>query len=218
MQWGIMWARCVFLLKSIKGRAGPTCRARGFQRMFFSRAGAELRVLWGRFFRVRDTTPLSALSEPTRLRNCQPTCGQGRTEGQAHTLTCWQVSIIWILNNTITALHLSSACSLNSVHVVIGSGLLSLLCKASGCGGGESIYRAFMWCNLPSIWKQMHLVIYLATFLASVFTKPCKPSLSVGHLWTKTYCIHIIKSSPELYLFLLFRPLSSLLCEKKFST
>lgn len=144
MPWGIMWARCVFLIKSIKGRACPTCRARGFQRMFFSRAGAELRVLWGRFFRVRDTTPLSALSEPTRLRNCQPTCGQERTEDQAHTLTCWQVSIIWILNNTITALHLYSACSLNSVHVVIGSGLLSLLCKASGCGGGESIYRAFM--------------------------------------------------------------------------
>lgn len=43
--------------------------------MFFSRAGAELSVLCGRFFRVRDTTPLSALSEPTRLRSCQPTCG-----------------------------------------------------------------------------------------------------------------------------------------------
>lgn len=62
-----------FLIKSIKGRDDPTCRARGFQRMFFSRAGAELSVLWGRFFRVSDTTPLSARSEPTRLRNCQPT-------------------------------------------------------------------------------------------------------------------------------------------------
>lgn len=69
--------QCSVLIKSIKGRAGPTCRARGFQRMFFSRAGAELSVLCGRFFRVRDTTPLSALSEPTRLRNCQPTCGRG---------------------------------------------------------------------------------------------------------------------------------------------
>lgn len=57
----------------------PTCRARGFQRMFLSSAGAELSVLCGRFFRVRDTTPLSALSEPTRLRNCQPTCGWKRT-------------------------------------------------------------------------------------------------------------------------------------------
>lgn len=72
--------QCSALIKSIKGRAGPTCRARGFQRMFFSRAGAELSVLCGRFFRVRDTTPLSALSEPTRLRNCQPTCGRERTE------------------------------------------------------------------------------------------------------------------------------------------
>lgn len=62
------------LIKSIKGSGGPTCRARGFQRMFFSMAGVELSVLWGRFFRVRDTTPLSARSEPTRLRNCQPTC------------------------------------------------------------------------------------------------------------------------------------------------
>lgn len=67
--------QCSVLIKSIKGRARPTCSARGFQRMFFSRAGAELSVLCGRFFRVRDTTPLSALSEPTRLRNCQPTCG-----------------------------------------------------------------------------------------------------------------------------------------------
>lgn len=74
--------QCSVLIKSIKGRAGPTCRARGFQRMFFSRAGAELSVLCGRFFRVRDTTPLSALSEPTRLRNCQPTCGRGeKTRG-----------------------------------------------------------------------------------------------------------------------------------------
>ena len=62
------------LIKSIKGRGGPTCSASGFQRMFFSMAGVELSVLWGRFFRVRDTTPLSARSEPTRLRNCQPTC------------------------------------------------------------------------------------------------------------------------------------------------
>ncbi|PWA17973.1 hypothetical protein CCH79_00003980 [Gambusia affinis] len=54
------------LIKSIKGRDSPTCRARGFQRMFFSSAGAELSVLCGRFLRVRDTTPLSALSEPTR--------------------------------------------------------------------------------------------------------------------------------------------------------
>lgn len=88
--------QCSVLIKSIKGRAGPTCRARGFQRMFFSRAGAELRVLCGRFFSVRDTTPLSARSEPTRLRNCQPTCARERTEGQR-----WWLSIIWIMNNTI---------------------------------------------------------------------------------------------------------------------
>lgn len=75
--------QCSVLIKSIKGRAGPTCKARGFQRMFFSRAGAELSVLWGRFFRVRDTTPLSALSEPTRLRNCQPTCGRETPKGQS---------------------------------------------------------------------------------------------------------------------------------------
>lgn len=159
--------------------------------MFFSRAGAELSVLWGRFFRVRDTTPLSALSEPTRLRNCQPTCGWERTEGQsAHRPAgkLWS-SGYW----TTQSKHVDSACSLNSVRVVIGSGLLSLLCKASGCGGGESIYRAFMWCNLPSIWKQMHLVIYLSTFLASVFTKPCQHSLFVGHFWTKIHCIQVQK-------------------------
>lgn len=75
--------QCSVLIKSIKGRAGPTCRARGFQRIFLSNAGAELSVLCGRFFRVRDTTPLSALSEPTRLRNCQPTCGQERTRGHS---------------------------------------------------------------------------------------------------------------------------------------
>lgn len=81
------------LIKSIKGSAGPTCRARGFQRMFFSNAGAELRVLCGRFFRVRDTTPLSALSEPTRLRSCQPTCGWDRT-GLKDTVASWTISYI----------------------------------------------------------------------------------------------------------------------------
>lgn len=96
---GIMWASGVFLIKSIKGSAGPTCRARGFQRMFFSRAGAELSVLWGRFFRVRDTTPLSALSEPTRLRNCQPTCGWERTGGQSKK----RPALIWVLKKKITA-------------------------------------------------------------------------------------------------------------------
>lgn len=72
-------------LEEEKMRSGLTCSARGFQRMFFSSAGAELSVLCGRFLRVSDTTPLSARSRPTRLRSCQPTCGGQtgrRTEAQ----------------------------------------------------------------------------------------------------------------------------------------
>lgn len=59
-------------------KCGLTCNASGFQRMFFSSAGAELSVLCGRFLRVSDTTPLSARSRPTRLRSCQPTCWSQR--------------------------------------------------------------------------------------------------------------------------------------------
>lgn len=129
--WGLMWASAGFLIKSIKGRGGPTCRARGFQRMFFSMAGVELSVPWGRFFRVRDTTPLSARSEPTRLRNCQPTC---RRENVLLNI----IIILWMQSSTKAALPFSWR-RLNCVRVVIGSGLLRL-----SCGGGDSIYRAFM--------------------------------------------------------------------------
>lgn len=67
-----------------------TCSARGFQRMFFSSAGAELSVLCGRFLRVSDTTPLSARSRPTRLRSCQPTYwGQRGRRLRRDNLTCW---------------------------------------------------------------------------------------------------------------------------------
>lgn len=108
------------LIKSIKGRGGPTCRARGFQRMFFSSAGAALSVLWGRFFRVSDTTPLSARSEPTRLRNCQPTCRR------KNVIVVVIIIIIWTRSSTISAFRLYSH-SRSSVHVVIRSGLFSLL-------------------------------------------------------------------------------------------
>lgn len=56
-----------------QGDLNPTCRARGFHLMFFSRAGAEVSVLWGRFFRVNVTPAGSPRRELTKFFNCQPT-------------------------------------------------------------------------------------------------------------------------------------------------
>lgn len=50
-----------------------TCRARGFHLMFFSKAGADVRVLWGRFFSVRVTPAGLLRKEFTRFFSCQPT-------------------------------------------------------------------------------------------------------------------------------------------------
>lgn len=50
-----------------------TCRPRGFQRTFLSRAGVELRVFWGLFFSVRMTPHGSSLKALTRFFSCQPT-------------------------------------------------------------------------------------------------------------------------------------------------
>lgn len=50
-----------------------TCRANGFHLMFFSRAGVDVSVLWGRFFSVRVTPAGSPRNKFTRFFSCQPT-------------------------------------------------------------------------------------------------------------------------------------------------
>lgn len=52
-----------------------TWRPSGFQRTFLSRAGVELNVFWGLFFKVRMTPHGSSLKALTRFLSCQPTCG-----------------------------------------------------------------------------------------------------------------------------------------------
>lgn len=87
--------------------------------------------------------------------------------------------------------HLCCAWSLKSGHVVIGSRLLSLLCKASGCGGGKSIYRASMWCNLASIWKQN--ASYHASLI--VFSNRVRKTMPTPLVCRrKTYCKQRIKN------------------------
>lgn len=50
-----------------------TWSARGFHLTFFRRAGAETRVFWGRFFKVKITPFGSSRSAFTRFFSCQPT-------------------------------------------------------------------------------------------------------------------------------------------------
>lgn len=50
-----------------------TCRARGFHLIFFSKAGAEVSMLWGRFFKVKITPLGSSRSAFTKFFNCHPT-------------------------------------------------------------------------------------------------------------------------------------------------
>lgn len=64
----------------MRGLPGQQCRkslltwsARGFHLTFFSRAGAETRVFWGRFFKVKITPFGSSRKAFTRFFNCQPT-------------------------------------------------------------------------------------------------------------------------------------------------
>ena len=55
------------------GRLKVTCRPRGFQRTFLSRAGVELSVFCGLFFSVRMTPHGSSLRAFTRFFSCHPT-------------------------------------------------------------------------------------------------------------------------------------------------
>ena len=127
-------------------------------------------MLCGRFFRVRDTTPLSARSEPTRLRNCQPTCARER--GQR--------------------IELSSSAYCNNTIVFISSLWFEFCPRRDWISLVEPSVQRQVGVEVVSLsielscdvtcpqFENKCILAYISPFLATVFTKPCQLSLCVG--------------------------------------